>query len=79
MINVGHIDEFFEMTDQKLKFEQHLAIEKIKYLIETPVRGFDLELEKAIQECKNYTEALKKRQVNIERHADLQQLDLFTM
>ena len=78
MIDVHHIDEFFEMTDRKLKFEQAVCIEKIKYLIETPIKGWDLELETSIEECKKYTEAIKKRQINIEIQADLQQLDLFS-
>jgi len=77
MINVAHIDEFFEMTDQKLKFEQSVAISNIKYLVENPCHGYDIDLEMAIDQCKKYTEAIKKRYANIEHQVNLRQLDLF--
>lgn len=71
---VAHIDELFDMTNQKLSWEQRQSMERIKYYM---AQNDDKNLEKAIEECKFYTEILKMRQINIEQHANLQQLDLF--
>lgn len=78
MINVAHIDEYFNWTDQKLKYEQSIAMQKIKFLIEHSTGKEEKDLEYAIEQCQIYTETLKKRYANIQAQADLQQLDLFS-
>jgi len=74
MINVAHIDGHWEVTDQKLSWEQRQSMERIKYFMRI---NDDKNLEQAIEECKFYTEILKMRQVNIEQQASIKQLDLF--
>jgi len=75
MINVAHIDGNFEMSNQKLSWEQRQSMERIKFYMR---RNDDKNLEKSIEECKFYTEILKMRQVNIEQEAGLRQLELFS-
>ena len=74
MITVAHIDQHFDMTNQKLSWEQRQSMERIKYYMR---RNDDENLENAIEECKFYTEILKMRQVNIEQQASIAQLNLF--
>lgn len=75
MINVAHIDGNFEMSNQKLSWEQRQSMERIKFYMR---RNDDKNLEKSIEECKFYTEILKMRQVNIEQEAGLRQLELLS-
>jgi len=73
---VYHTDDFYELTDQKLKFEQRKCIEKIKIILESAY--FDTEdLELAVDQCQTYTDCIKLRQLNIERQQRINQLDLF--
>jgi len=72
---VYHVDNQFEKTEQKLSWEQRQSMERIKYFMRI---NDDQNLEKAIDECKFYTEILKMRQSNIEQQASLAQLDLFS-
>jgi len=74
MINVAHIDSLFEMTNQKLSWEQRQSMERIKYFMS---KDDDENLEKAIEECQFYTDILKLRQINIEQQAKMTQMDLF--
>jgi len=78
MIYVAHIDEFYEMTDQKLAFEMHKSMERIKYLIETDDPCVNI-LQMAIDESAKYHEAIITRQANIRASQDLRQLDLFRL
>jgi len=75
MITVAHIDQHFDMTNQKLSWEQRQSMERIKYFMG---KDDDENLEKAIEECQIYTEILKMRQINIEQRASIAQLNLFT-
>jgi len=74
MITVAHIDEHYDMTNQKLSWEQRQSMERIKYYMR---QNDDENLENAIEECKFYTEILKMRQINIEQRASIAQLNLF--
>jgi len=74
MITVAHIDQYFDMTNQKLSWEQRQSMERIKYFMG---KDDDENLEKAIEECQIYTEILKMRQVNLEQQAKRKQLNLF--
>jgi len=74
MITVAHIDKHFEMTDQKLSWEQRQSMERIKYFMG---KDDDENLENAIEECQIYTEILKMRQVMVEQRAKIAQLNLF--
>ena len=75
MINVAHIDHLFDMTNQKLSWEQRQSMERIKYFMS---KDDDENLERAIEECQFYTDILKLRQINLEQRASIQQLDLFS-
>lgn len=77
MINVAHIDEFYEMTDQKLKFEMNQSMQRLKFLIETDIPCVNI-MQMAIDETAKYHEAIICRQENISNSQDLRQLDLFT-
>jgi len=74
MITVAHIDEHYDMTNQKLSWEQRQSMERIKYYMR---QNDDENLENAIEECKFYTEILKMRQINIEQRGSIAQLNLF--
>lgn len=74
MITVAHIDQHFDMNNQKLSWEQRQSMERIKYFMS---KDDDENLENAIEECQIYTEILKMRQVNIEQRARKAQLNLF--
>lgn len=74
---VAHIDEFYEMTDQKLQFEMNESMKRIKFLIETDDPNINL-LQMAMDESAKYHKAIIQRQANISHSSDLQQLDLFT-
>jgi len=74
MITVAHIDQHYDMTNQKLSWEQRQSMERIKYYMR---QNDDENLENAIEECKFYTEILKMRQINIEQRASIAQLNLF--
>jgi len=71
---VYHVDNQFDKTNRKLSWEQRQSMERIKYFIRV---NDDNNLEKAIDECKFYTELMKMRQANIEQQASIAQLDLF--
>ena len=77
MINVAHIDEFFEMTDQKLEFEMNQSMTRLKFLIETDIPCVNI-MQMAIDETAKYHEAIICRQENISNSQDLRQMDLFT-
>jgi len=78
MMNVAHIDHLFELTDERLRFEQHQAMRNIRYLIEneSPLKPTDL-LEMAIEQCRLLTEVIRARQANYDQQAKIAQLDLF--
>lgn len=80
MKNVQHVDEFFEMTDQKLAFEQHQLCRRMMTLISMDyMTGYEVdELEKATELCGKYNDVISMRQANIEEQQRINQLDLFT-
>jgi len=74
MRTVAHIDRDFNLTDQKISWEQRQSMERIKYYMR---QNDDENLENAIEECRYYTEILKMRQINLEQEAKKKQLELF--
>jgi len=78
---VQHIDGFFEMTDQKLAFEQHQLVKRMMQLIEMDeMTLLEIEeLELSTELCKQYNEVISLRQANIEKQLRINQLDLFSV
>jgi len=76
---VEHVDRFFDLTDQKLAFEQHKLTKRMMELITDPyITGEEIvELEVATELCAQYTEVISQRQANIEKQQRINQLDLF--
>jgi len=76
---VKHVDRFFQLTDQKLAFDQHQLTKRMMELItKDNMSRYEVdELELATELCAQYTEVISQRQVNYEKQCTINQLDLF--
>jgi len=80
MRTVHHVDRFFQLTDQKLAFDQHQLAKRMMELIsmDNMSRNQVDELELATKLCGEYNEVISQRQSNYEKQCTINQLDLFT-
>jgi len=76
---VHHVDRFYQLTDQKLAFDQHQLCKRMMELISLDnMSRYDVdELELATELCAQYTEVISQRQANYEKQCTINQLDLF--
>jgi len=79
LMPVHHVDRFFQLTDQKLAFDQHQLCKRMMALItmDNMSRNDVDELELATELCAQYTEVIKQRTSNYEKQCTINQLDLF--
>jgi len=77
--DVQHVDRFFQLTDQKLAFDQHqLAKRMMTLILKDNMSRYEVdELELATELCSQYTEVISQRQANYEKQCTINQLDLF--
>jgi len=80
MKEVHHVDRFYQLTDQKLAFDQHELVKRMMVLIsmDRMVPSQVDELELATELCGQYTEVIRQRVSNYEKQCTINQLDLFT-
>jgi len=78
-VNTQHVDRFFQLTDQKLAFDQHqLAKRMMDLILKDNMTRYEVdELELATELCAQYTEVISQRQSNYEKQCTINQLDLF--
>jgi len=77
--DVHHVDRFFQLTDQKLAYDQQLLTKQMMELISLDnMTRFQVDqLELATELCGQYTEVINQRQANYEKQCAINQLDLF--
>jgi len=78
-VNTQHVDRFFQLTDQKLAFDQHqLSRRMMELILKNNMNRYEVEeLELATELCSQYTEVISQRQANYEKQCTINQLDLF--